>query len=68
MKHLLKMSDLNKEQITEILDLADKLKASTGLKVNVAERPSESVVLGLSKILKDENYKSVAYAIEGMGK
>lgn len=27
MKHLLKMSDLNKEQITEILDLADKLKA-----------------------------------------
>lgn len=26
MKHLLKMSDLNKEQIIEILDLADKLK------------------------------------------
>ena len=27
MKHLLKMSDLSKEQIIEILDLADKLKA-----------------------------------------
>ncbi len=53
---------------SQISHLADKLKASTGLKVNVAERPSESVVLGLSKILKDENYKSVAYAIEGMGK
>ncbi|MEA4852961.1 MAG: ornithine carbamoyltransferase [Christensenella sp.] len=29
MKHLLKMSDLSKEQIIEILDLADKLKAET---------------------------------------
>ena len=27
MKHLLKMGDLNKDQITEILDLADRLKA-----------------------------------------
>ena len=27
MKHLLKMGDLNKEQIIELLDLADKLKA-----------------------------------------
>ena len=29
MKHLLKMGDLNKEQILEILDLADKLKADS---------------------------------------
>ena len=28
----------------------------------------ESVVLGMARILKDDNYKSVAYAIEGMGK
>ena len=27
MKHLLKMGDLNKDQINEILDLADRLKA-----------------------------------------
>ena len=53
---------------SQISHLADKLKNSTGLKVNVAERPIESVVLGLAKILKDDNYKSVAYAIEGMGK
>ena len=53
---------------SQISHLADKLKNSTGLKVNVAERPIESVVLGLSKILNDDNYKSVAYAIEGMGK
>ena len=44
------------------------LGKSTGLRVNVAERPIESVVLGLSKVLNEENYKSVAYAIEGMGK
>lgn len=44
------------------------LQKGTGLKVNSSERPQESVVLGLSKIIKDENYKSVAYAIEGMGK
>ena len=29
MKHLLKMGDLNKDQINEILDLADRLKAET---------------------------------------
>jgi len=27
-----------------------------------------SVVLGLAKIIKDDNYKSVAHAIEGMSK
>lgn len=53
---------------SQISHLADKLKNSTGLKVNVAERPLESVVLGLSRILNDENYRTVAYAIEGMGK
>ena len=53
---------------SQVSHLADRLKNSTGLKVNVAERPVESVVLGLAKILNDDNYKSVAYAIEGMGK
>lgn len=47
----------------------DKLLAKgTGLNVNVAEQPIESVAMGLSRIIKDDNYKSVAYAIEGMGK
>ena len=53
---------------SQISHLADMLGKSTGLRVNVAERPIESVVLGLSKVLNEENYKSVAYAIEGMGK
>ena len=46
---------------------ADLVHKGTGLKVNVSEKPLESVALGLSKIIKDDNYKSLAYAIEGMG-
>ena len=53
---------------SQISHLADRLAAGTGLRVNVAENPVTSVVLGLSKIIKDDNYKSVAYAIEGMSK
>lgn len=48
--------------------LAEKLNQGTGLKVNVSENPLTSVALGLAKIMKDDNYKSVAYAIEGMSK
>ena len=48
--------------------LAELIQAGTGLKVNVSENPVTSVALGLSKIIKDDNYKSVAYAIEGMSK
>ena len=46
---------------------AELVHKGTGLKVNVAEKPLESVAIGLSKIIKDDNYKSLAYAIEGMG-
>lgn len=53
---------------SQITHFSELVKQSTGLKVNLAERPVESVVLGLARILKDDNYKSVAYAIEGMGK
>ncbi len=53
---------------SQISHLADRLAAGTGLRVNVSENPITSVVLGLSKIIKDDNYKSVAYAIEGMSK
>ena len=48
--------------------LAELIQSGTGLKVNVSENPVTSVALGLSKIIKDDNYKSVAYAIEGMSK
>ncbi len=46
--------------------LAEKMAKGTGLKLNVAENPIESVVLGLSKIIKDEKYQNLAYEIEGM--
>lgn len=48
--------------------LAEKIANGTGLKVNVSQNPQESVALGLAKVIKEENYKSVAYSIEGMGK
>lgn len=53
---------------SQISHLADRLAAGTGLRVNITENPLTSVVMGLAKIIKDENYKSVAYAIEGMSR
>lgn len=48
--------------------LAERISSGTGLKVNASEEPLTSVAVGLSKIIKEDNYKSVAYAIEGMSK
>lgn len=48
--------------------LAEKISKGTGLKVNVSPEPITSVTVGLSKIIKEDNYKTVAYAIEGMSK
>ncbi len=53
---------------SQVNHLAERMAVGTGLKVNAAENPLTSVAAGLSKIIKDDNYKSVAYAIEGMGK
>jgi rod shape-determining protein MreB len=53
---------------SQVAHLADRLHDGTGLKVNVSENPLTSVAIGLAKIIKEENYKSVAYAIEGMSK
>ncbi len=53
---------------SQVNHLAQLVSNGTGLKVNVAEDPITSVAVGLSKIIKDDNYKSVAYAIEGMSK
>lgn len=53
---------------SQVNHFAELLAAGTGLKVNEAEYPSTSVVMGLAKIIKENNYRSVAYAIEGMSK
>lgn len=52
---------------SQVNHLDELLGRGTGLKVNMAENPLESVAIGLSKVLKDENYRSVAYSIEGIG-
>lgn len=53
---------------SQVSHLAERLNQGTGLKVNLTDSPLTSVCAGLSKIIKDDNYKSVAYAIEGMSK
>ncbi len=53
---------------SQVNNLAELIQKGTGLNVNRSENPVTSVALGLSKIIKDDNYKSVAYAIEGMSK
>lgn len=53
---------------SQVNHLAERMAVGTGLKVNVAENPLTSVAMGLAKIIKEDNYKSVAYAIEGMSK
>ncbi|MBP5152168.1 MAG: rod shape-determining protein, partial [Lachnospiraceae bacterium] len=49
-------------------NLAEKIANGTGLKVNLAKEPQLSAVKGIAKVINDENFRSVAYSIEGMGK
>ena len=53
---------------SQVSHLAELIQKGTGLKVNVSGNPITSVALGLSKIIKDDNLKTVAYSIEGMNK
>lgn len=51
---------------SQVAHLAELIANNTGLKVNTMENPISGVALGLSKIIKEDYFKSVAYAIEGM--
>ncbi len=53
---------------SQVSHFAELVSEHTGLKVNVASEPMNSVVLGIEKIIKDDNYKSVANAFEGVSK
>lgn len=53
---------------SQVSHLSERLAAGTGLNVNLSENPLTSVAAGLSKIIKEDNYKSLTYAIEGMSK
>ncbi len=44
--------------------LAQKISDSTGLKVNIGEEPIACVVKGLSTIIRDDRYASLAYSLE----
>ena len=49
---------------SQVSHLAQRLSNGVGLNVNIAEDPVGSVALGLAKIIKDDNYKALAYMNE----
>ena len=46
---------------SQINHLAELMQKGTGLKVNLCDNPIETVARGLARVIKDDNYKSVAY-------
>ncbi len=53
---------------SQVNKLNELLQKGTGLKVISSDSASESVVLGLGRIIRDDKFKSVAYTVEGMRK
>ena len=49
---------------SQVCHLAQRLSNGVGLNVNIAENPIGSGALGLSKIIKEDQYKALAYGIE----
>ncbi len=49
-----------------LVHLDELIVKGTALKVNCSESPQESVALGLARIIKDHNFRSVAYSIDEM--
>lgn len=52
---------------SQVSHLNELISQGTGLKVNPAANPIGSVALGLSKVITDDNFRSVAYAFSGNG-
>ncbi len=50
----------------QINHLNELIAKSTGLRVNLADNAGESVACGLSKVICDEQFRSLAYSIIGM--
>ena len=46
---------------SQVYHLAQHLSNGVNLNVNISEHPEESVALGISKIIKDDQYRSLAY-------
>ncbi len=50
---------------SQVANLAQKLAQGTGLNVNTAANAPMSVAMGLARIIKEENYRNLAYLAEG---
>lgn len=50
----------------QVSHLDELISQGTGLKVNVAANPIASVAIGISKIILDDNFRSVAHDISGL--
>lgn len=46
---------------SQVCHLAQHLSNGVNLNVNISEHPEESVALGISKIIKEDQYRSLAY-------
>ncbi len=51
---------------SQVSHLAALISKASGLKVNISEDPINSVIAGVSKVIKEEKYRKLAYTIEGM--
>lgn len=50
---------------SQVENLADIIRANTGLKVNCDDEPLGGVAKGISTIIREERFRSLAYQIEG---
>lgn len=48
--------------------LGELISSGTNLSVNIADNSADSVCCGLARVIRDDNFKSVAYSIQGMSK
>ncbi len=53
---------------SQVNHLIESISNGTNLRVNITESPMTSVAEGLGRILKEPNYQSIAYSVEGMSK
>lgn len=51
---------------SQVYNLAPLIEKGTGLKVNECDDPIDSVIMGLAKVINEDKYRPLAYAIEGM--
>ncbi len=51
---------------SSIRNLGKLINKGTNLNVNLADDPVSTVAMGLSRVIKEDNFRSVAYAIDGM--